>query len=288
MFRILKSPSTIQLSKQSRWFISIGISVFVFGFLAIFRPFELYEKSRLDPILASACFGLITLVFVSLMLFVSAKYFSDRLEDRWTIGHQLLAAFIAATLIGLTNHLIMQFIVHPEIYSSHSSLMSLLENLGMTYAVGLFPITVFFVISAGLSNYGEIKISVNRENQEEEPASTPKSITVNGTSKEQAMVLRSDSFLFAKAAGNYVEFFSENDGVTQKDLHRITLAKLETIFNNEEFPALKTHRGYIINTSKVLSYQGNSQGYLINFGDDLEKVPVSRKQISDFERVMNG
>ena len=287
MLRILKSPSPIQHSNQSRWYVTVGISVFVFVFLALFRPFEMYEKTSLNPNIASACFALITFVFVSLMLFGSTKYFSDRLEDRWTIGHELLSSFIVVTCIGLTNHLIMRFIVSHEIYYAYSPLEAFLMSMWMTYAVGFIPISIFFLISAGLSNLNEVKSASNLDIPQEEASEVLPSVITIGKSKEDSVELNSDSFLFAKAAGNYVEFYSK-DETLRKDLKRITLVKVETLFHDNEFPALKTHRGYIINTKKVLSYEGNAQGYLLNFGDELEKVPVSRKQIPDFERVMNG
>ncbi|MFK7786022.1 MAG: LytTR family transcriptional regulator DNA-binding domain-containing protein [Crocinitomicaceae bacterium] len=288
MLRILKSSSPIQHSNRSRWFVTIGISAFVFIFLSIFRPFELYEKTSLNPVLASACFSFITFVFVSLMLFGTTKYFSEQLEDRWTIGHELLSSFIVVTCIGIVNHSIMRFIVAPEIFYSYSPFEAFLMTMWMTYAIGFFPISIFFLVSAGISNFHEAKSLRNRGVSEEIIAvETVCSVVMIEQGKESPIELRSDSFLFAKSSGNYVEFYSK-DETLRKDLIRITLAKVEGVFLDNEFPALKTHRGFIINTEKVLSYEGNAQGYLLNFGDDLEKVPVSRKQIPDFERVMNG
>lgn len=288
MLRILKSPSPIQHSNRSRWYVTIGISAFVFIFLSIFRPFEMYEKTSLHPALASACFSFITFIFVSLMLFGTTKYFSEQLEDKWTIGHELLSSFVVVTCIGIVNHAIMGFIVSPDIFYSYSPFEGFLMTMWMTYAIGFFPISIFFLISAGISNFQDSKSSWDQEiidaSVEEEHISFVVTIEQG---KEGPVELRSDSFLFAKSSGNYVEFYSKEETL-RKDLRRITLAKVEGVFLDNEFPALKTHRGYIINTEKVLSYEGNAQGYLVNFGDDLEKVPVSRKQIPDFERVMNG
>ena len=242
----------------------------------------------MNPILASVCFALITFVFVSLMMFGSTKYLSDRLEDRWTIGHELLSSMIVTTCIGIVNHLIMHFIVLPEVYNIYTPSEAFLMTMWMTYTVGFFPIAIFFLISAGLSTFNEKNPSSEQKiNQDEVPQKRTNSVVIIEQSKENFIELNSDSFLFAKSSGNYVEFYSREE-VVRKDLKRITLAKVEAIFLNSEFPAMKTHRGYIINTEKVLSYEGNAQGYLLNFGDDLEKVPVSRKQIPDFDSVMNG
>jgi lysylphosphatidylglycerol synthetase-like protein (DUF2156 family) len=288
MFRILKNSSPINHSRQSRWLITISITFFVFIFLALFRPFELYEKSSLNPVITSACFALITLLFVSLMLFGATKYFSERMKDHWTIGHELLSSFIVVTCIGIANHSVMSYIVLPHIYYSYSPLNAFLLSLGMTYAVGFFPVSIFILVSAGLANKQHVKTSTNQEKLQENSIEAINSVVINGHSDENLVELHSDSFLFAKAAGNYVEFYSKENEVLRKELQRITLSKVDELFLKNEFPALKTHRGYIINTRKVISYQGNSQGYLLNFGEDIENVPVSRKQISDFERVMNG
>jgi DNA-binding LytR/AlgR family response regulator len=246
----------------------------------------MYEKTSLDPALASACFAMITFVFVWIMMFMTNKYFSERLGDRWTIGHELLSALVVVTCIGLVNHAIMGFIVTPEIILLHTPLEGFVKTMWMTYAIGFFPISIFFLVTAGMSNIQVV--SSSKEEEEEETAEEIISSTVTiGQNKEDALELNSNSFLFAKASGNYVEFYSKEETL-RKDLKRITLSKVEGAFSESEFPALKTHRGYIINTEKVLSYEGNAQGYLLNFGEDLEKVPVSRKQIPDFERVMNG
>ncbi len=288
MLSILKSPSPIQHSVKSRWAVSIGISLFVFVFLAIFRPFELYEKSSMHPILASFCFALIALFYVSIMLFGSTKYFCERWENRWTIGHELFSSFIVLTCIGITNYTIMEFIVSPEVYHSYTTLEAFFQSMWMTYAVGFFPISIFFLITAGLTNYRQLESrSITHTAKEEDALAPAHSVVICGQGKESSIELSSNDFLFAKSAGNYVEFYSQDDDRIRKDLQRITLAKVNHLFMEHDFPALKTHRGYIINTNKVLSYEGNSQGYMVKFGNDLEKVPVSRKQIPDFERVMN-
>ena len=286
MLRLLKRPSPIEYSNRLIWSVTIGISAFVFVFLSVFRPFDFSDNISLDTNLASACFAGITFVFVSLMLGIS-RYFSNRLGEKWTIGHGLLTAFLVATCIGIANHLIMHLVVYHDVYYSYSLIEGFFRSMWMTYAVALFPISIFLLIIVGLSNIDEAKSSIVKEETSEKVSPETIASTVTIGQDSDAIELNSRSFLFAKASGNYVEFFSREETL-QKELKRITLAKVESIFRDSEFPAMKTHRGYIINTEKVLSYDGNAQGYLLHFGDDLEKVPVSRKQIPDFERVMNG
>lgn len=287
MLRLLKRPSPIEYSSRLIWSVTFGISAFVFVFLAVFRPFDFSNKISLDTNVASACFAFITFVLV-LFVLVTNRYLSKRLGEKWTIGHELLSAFIIATCIGITNHLVMHLIVYTEIFHSYSLMQGFVRSMWMTYAVALFPISIFLLITVGLSNIHEVKSSKSKEADSED--SSPEkvnSLIRIGLDNENVIELNSDSFLFAKASGNYVEFYSFEETL-RKDLKRITLAKVETAFLNSDFPALKTHRGYIVNTEKVLSYEGNAQGYLLNFGNELEKVPVSRKQIPDFERVMNS
>ena len=288
MLKILKSPSPTQYTLQLRWLLSIGIPLFGFVFLAVFRPFELYEKVSIDPIAASVCFAFIAFIYVFIMVFGWLKYLSNLLGDKWTIGYELCAILLTVTFIGITNHLIMKFIVSPEIYLSHSASNAFFLSMRMTYSVAILPVALHLFISVNHLNLRKKILHPNQNGfQEENPPESINVIVENGQSKENSIELNSDTFLYAKAAGNYVEFYSKENGIIQKDMQRITLAKLETIFLKKAFPTLKTHRGYIINTKKVLNYEGNSQGYLLNFGDKLEKVPVSRNQISDFDRLMN-
>lgn len=288
MLKILHRPSPVQYTPQLRWFLAIGIPLFIFVFLIVFRPFRLYEASRVDPTLAAGGFGLITFLFIFYMVFGWSKKMRDRLGDKWTIGYELTAILVSIMGIAISNHLFLSYVVFPDFYENYSSMKALFVSIGMTYAVGFIPLAFFLILYSTRAKDIEMHTYLNKDAASEEVLEEISVVSVLGQSKENSIELRSDSFLFAKASGNYVEFYSEENGIIQKELQRITLAKLESIFFSEAFPALKTHRGYIINTKKVLSYEGNAQGYSVYFGNNLEKVPVSRKLISDFDRVMNG
>lgn len=288
MLTYLRRPSSIEYTTKLRLILSAGIPLFIFLFLSVFRPFHLFEEAEINPLLAAAGFGIISSLCVILMLFGWSRSLMKRLGPRWSIGYELTAVFLLVTQIGILNHLFIVEIVCKDYYVGQSFLSSFLSSLGMTYAVGFFPVA-FILIIYEVRWRAQINpslfMNIDQDSDSEEMIST---LTVEGQNKENAIELSSESFLFAKAAGNYVEFYSQKDGDIRKELQRITLAKLEELFLQNKFPALKTHRGYIVNLKKVLNFEGNAQGYSLDFGDGLEKVPVSRKQIPDFDRVMNG
>lgn len=92
-------------------------------------------------------------------------------------------------------------------------------------------------------------------------------------------------FLYAKAAGNYVEIILKEQGGTTKLLKRITIKELEKQLG--PYPWItKTHRAYLVNTRKIYDIKGNAQGYQITFEDSPEKVPVSRGMVADFNQLV--
>lgn len=286
MLTYLKRPSPIDYTTKLRLILSLGIPLFIFGFLFIFRPFGLFEEAEISPILATAGFGLIAFLCVAFMLFGWSNFWMKRMGSNWSIGYELFAIFLLVSQIGVLNHVFIVEIVCNQYYANHSLLSSFLISLGMTYAVAFFPVA--FILILYEANWRGQDNFIPSQNQPHDSNEIISTIIVEGQTKENAIELSSESFLFAKAAGNYVEFYSQMNGDLRKDLQRITMAKLEDLFMKNEFPALKTHRGYIINLKKVLHFEGNAQGYSLDFGAGIEKVPVSRKQIPDFDRVMNG
>ena len=288
MITYLKRPSPIEYTAKLRLILSLGIPLFIFVFLVIFRPFQLFDAAQIDPIIACAGFAFISSLCIALMVFGWSLKLIQFFKEKWSIGLELTSIFLLVTQIGVLNHLFIVKVVSNDYYAGISDVSGFLISLGMTYSVGFFPI-VFLLIAYELTwrTQANPNYSVNLV-ENSDLGVTFNTVVIEALTKENTLELSSESFLFAKAAGNYVEYYSHIDGKVRKDLQRMTLAKLEEIFLETQFPAFKTHRGYIVNHKKVLRYEGNAQGYSLDFGVGLEKVPVSRKQIPQFDRVMKG
>jgi LytTr DNA-binding domain len=208
-------------------------------------------------------------------------------DQRWTMWRQLLSIFVHVTIIGLVNVYYSGFIFSSGYTEGMSIFERILQELFFAHTVAFMPIV--FLIS-----YSEFRLSELYSRQSESISTTSNlggeilTITINLENGENEISLSSDTFKFAKASGNYVEFFySENDKII-KDLQRITLSKLEDQIANSSLNVMKTHRSYIVNLDAIEDVKGNAQGYHLSLADVGEKVPVARNKVADFNAVMNG
>jgi DNA-binding LytR/AlgR family response regulator len=93
-----------------------------------------------------------------------------------------------------------------------------------------------------------------------------------------------NSFLFAKADGNYVELYLK-ENKANKVIKRITLKELESTLR--PYPnILKTHRSYLVNLLHLQKVVGNAQGYTLRLNNYDEKIPVSRNMIKEFDAMV--
>ena len=142
--------------------------------------------------------------------------------------------------------------------------------------------------------FAELRLSemYSKQSESVSPASTTEkkkyTIKISTDNLENEIHLSSASFKFAKASGNYVEFFYFKENKVVKDLQRITLSKFEEQISKSELNVMKTHRSYVVNLDAVEDVQGNAQGYVLSLTNTDERVPVARNHVNDFNLLMNG
>jgi DNA-binding LytR/AlgR family response regulator len=99
--------------------------------------------------------------------------------------------------------------------------------------------------------------------------------------KQDDFSLNIEDLLFVKADGNYIELTKAVNGKIETELKRISLTQFETQIS-DYLHFFRCHRTYLVNMFKVEKVTGNSQGYLLSFTNTDEKIPVSRKQLDNF------
>jgi len=287
MLNFLTKPSPILFSSQVRLIISIGIAAFVFGFLIIFEPFSVFEYLLVSKFTASAGFGAITLFFNLVFFFGWNQWFIRKYEYKWTTWKQLLSIFIHVSIIALANVWYTKLIFSPEANQGFTLLERFGQALFYSHSIAFMP--VMFMLT-----YTELRLSnVHSEqskdffpNQNVEREIQVVQIKIENSTS--VISLSSDNFKFAKASGNYVEFFYSTDGKLVKDLQRLTLSSFEKQIANSALNVMKTHRSYVVNLDAIEDVKGNAQGFLLKLYGTEEQVPVSRNNINDFNVLMKG
>lgn len=267
---------------------SAGIGAFIFLFLTLFKPFEA-GKYSLDPLLSVVInlgFGLISFVVGFVYDAVVPKLFpglflSDQVKKKHLIPYILGLLFI----IGLANG----FYFHAVHQSQGTLLQDILGFQFYTTAVGFIPI-VFVLL---LQNYWHLQEhirkaqSINREldGPKPDPDAFPQEqpLTLTSDNEKETIRVPSSRLLFVKSAGNYVEVFTEENGVVRKHLLRNTIKAVSGSLSDNSL-ILQCHRAYLVNVLNIANVTGDSQGFRVTIRNTDHQVPVSRGYLKQFKQ----
>jgi len=274
---LLKEPYPYYYQQQDLPKVLLGVFLVGFGFIYFFEPFNVeVQEHRMGYFWISLIHAGLASLEVYL-IFTVLNLLKIR-EEQWTVGREMFSLALVLLSIGIGS-----FLIRDLIYDNpHNwSMGYLLEEIRNAFLIGL--LLVFILVPL---NYSRI-YRKNAEHAaafepgvetEKEPKSEV-SVRIETMVKSDNFTLDLENFLFAKAEGNYLEFYLMNG---QKELKRLTMKELEVQL--QDFPwILKTHRSYLVNTRKITKVAGNAQGYQLSLSDFPQAVPVSRGMISAFD-----
>lgn len=269
----LQKPYPFLSSLKARILLILVSSIFVYFFLLIYQPFGGAEV----PDKPTFFMGFAISVFIGLasnyLLFPTLfpKWF---VPEEWTIRKEILLLGGALFLISILNYL-----YNSIIGANYAPQHSLLEFIGITLAIGVFPILglIFFIELYMRRRNEDVAKKLSIPLQISPDKKVPQEI-VNISSdnlKEGAFSLQLESFLFASAEGNYCTlFFLENEQL-QRKLLRLNMKNLEGQF--QAFPSvIRCHRSYLINKEKIKQMKGNARSLVLNMEGYQGEIPVSR------------
>ncbi|MEM8898892.1 MAG: LytTR family DNA-binding domain-containing protein [Bacteroidota bacterium] len=269
----LHKPYPFLSALRARILLVISSSLFVYFFLLIYQPFggaEVPDK----PVFF---IGFATSVLIGLasgyLLFPSIfpKWF---VAEEWTIRKEIFLLGSALFLISVLNYL-----YNSIIGANYAPQHSLLEFVGITLSVGVFPILgLIFFLELYMRKRNEEaanKLSLPLSALTERNVSKQVVSIASDNLKEEAFSLSIESFLFASAEGNYCTlFFLENEQLKRK-LLRLNMKNLESQL--QEYPFLiRCHRSYLINKEKVNQMKGNARSMVLKLEGYQGEIPVSR------------
>ncbi|MGB5370148.1 MAG: LytTR family DNA-binding domain-containing protein [Flavobacteriaceae bacterium] len=199
---------------------------------------------------------------------------------------ELLLMIFVLCLIGMGLSLYEHFIGTRPI-----SWISLYETVLKTSVIGFFPITALVVFNYTRllkKHYKEAeKINAYLITHEDDKRSTKSVlISIESNNKSEGFSKEKDSILFLSTLGNYVEIYFEKNGDVKKEILRTTLSRAEKQLS-EYTDFYRCHRAFIVNTSKIVSIDGNASGYYLHFQNTDQIVPVSRRNTSVFKKFMS-
>lgn len=257
---------------------NIFFSVFVTFFLLLFRPFGLqvysYEQSYVF-----IGYGIVIWLTLSLNDFLAYRFLPGIFsEKKWTVSSQILWALIQLFLTGITC-----FVYAVAIGAFPKSLLSFLKIETYVLLSSIIPIVMIVLIK---QNYLLRQNTRQAELLNNELQGHPKSDPVQfasdmlrfeGDNLHEKLEITLGQIDYITSQDNYFEVVWQTDEKINKKLLRGTLARTEETV--KPFPSLfRSHRAYIVNLDKVISIEGNAQGYRLKLQNNPEIIPVSRSR----------
>lgn len=278
----LRQPYPYYFNQQGLGKLVLAILFLSFFFLYFFEPFKVVtEEHRI------AYFWICFLhAAVSSGVFYGCYTLINFLkidEQKWTITREAGGLIFTFLLIGLAN-----FLLRDIVYDNPNnwSLQYLYEEIRNTFLVGIMMILILVPL-----NFARIYSRNSRKAELHQAASEKNSPTfsqvfIETQLKADDFILDLESFLFAKAEGNYLEFHFTSESEKKKQLKRITIKDLEAQLATFSY-IIKTHRSYLVNLKNVTEVSGNAQGYQLTMKQNSANVPVSRGSLNKFDEAFN-
>ncbi|WP_373060401.1 LytR/AlgR family response regulator transcription factor [Zunongwangia sp. H14] len=261
------------------------ILVIVFVFLVAFKPFHINETEHRFPYVVTALIqSFSSAVVFMLVLGGFNAVINEKMEESWTVLKEIGLLSAVFFCMGVGN-----FFIRNLIYNNPNNLSFhyFFEEVSHTFLVGVL-LTIIFTFT-NTERLIRLHKKFATQVTKDPPLITPKEaeVFIETNNESDSFTLSIAHFLYAKADGNYVEFYCTDTGHLQKKVCRITLTQVEKQL--KDFSAIvRTHRSYLVHTKRIQNVEGNAQGLQLTMRAVPEKIPVSRSQIPAFRKVMNG
>jgi hypothetical protein len=259
------------------------IVIFTFGFTSLYKPFNVHPTKVLSFETTMAFYSFLSGIFMYLAVktMKAVKYFSN--EKEWTIFKEIISVLIILFVLGLAIYFL-GFLIESEPSANRWNISTFLNSLGSAFLIGIIPLIFFSAV-----NYRYLftpVISYNEKNTEAGSEKLPPEelIRISSQLKKEDLSFYPGEFLYAESDGNYVIFYLIRDNILKKEIIRNSINSIEQQLSHIPY-FFRTHRAFIVNLKKVRSKQGNSLGYMIKLTGPEIKLPVSRNNTSNFNRL---
>lgn len=278
--KILSTPYPFYFRGKSLWQFALIIFILAFLFNYFFAPFNVNTaEHRMDYFWISVIHAATPVLILVLMYpFI---YFSPSLDERWTVGKDILFLSFFLFMIGVG-----QFLVRDLIYDNPNnwSWGYLREEISNTFLVGILLVGIIVSVNFNRLNARYIKEAqiLEKTRMARNKKKENRVIPIETQVKVDRFQLEAGRFLYAKAEGNYLALHEVNNNMVSKVLKRISIKEFEKQVRSVE-EIIRTHRSYMVNISFLERVKGNAQGYQLKLKDCDFEIPVSRKMIPAFE-----
>jgi len=260
---------------------SIVVFLIILLFLLMFKPFGVYDPELKMHYFFICFLHALAPAIILFVYFGVLNYFrKTKNQTKWNLLEEFIQIGALLVLIGTAS-----FLMRDLLYNNPNnwSWNYFFEEIRNCFVAGIF----FYFFLRLSTFYFESKkgspfvLQFTPLTVKPEKTVLKSNIFITTQVKQDDFLLDMDQLLFAKADGNYIELTKSNGYQMTTEVKRISLTQFETQIT--DYPHLfRCHRTYLVNMYKIKQVAGNSQGYVLSFKETDIKIPVSRKQIDNF------
>lgn len=286
MFKLLKQPYPAADAPMRELRKALFIGLFIGLFLLVFQPFGLASWETTHKLLKIIGFGVITFVITAVNSIIWPRLFPRLfIEEKWTVGREILSTLINVLLIALANRIYIQWLLG----SNFDQVMGWVGMLIATFLIGLFPVTGLVLLNyiRQLKKYSESAaalpihtpptpdLSTEPTTLHESGEQVDPTITLVADNEKDSITTSADDLLYVESSDNYCTVVYLANGQSKKPLLRSSLSRLEKQITRPHI--VRCHRSYIVNLDRVERVTGNAQGYKLHLLNGQFQVPVARQ-----------
>lgn len=263
---------------------AVILSLFTFVFIILYKPLDVKASAYMGFVTTMGVYSIgmgFSFVFF-LWILNRFRWFSDIKE--WTLVRELVSVIIILLGVGTVVYL-MGFIVESD--SDRLNAVTFLDSVSRSFLLGLIPFIFFSATNFRYLLNEADDTQKNRDNRTINISKIPeKHVVITSKLKKEELRFYPAQFIYAEADGNYVVFYLLKNDLIRKETIRNSISNVEEQL--KELPGiLRTHRAFIVNLKKVLNRKGNILGYQLKLEGVDSLIPVSRNNISRFDKVFD-
>lgn len=291
MFSLFNQPYPTNDRPASQVRKAVLIGLFVGLFLLVFQPFGLNLWETPNKIVKILGFGAVSFIVTALYFVIVRRLFPQAfVEERWTVGREVLAIMANILLISIANRVYLVWLLGL----GESSGLSWLGMISVTFLVGVFPVIglVLFSYITQLKKYSQAAAELPLHSPAPTIVSTKPNLisspdinsdttlTLIADNEKDTLTIESNDLLFIESSDNYCTIVHLKNGQPIKPLLRSSLSRLEkqmVLSTVARTPFVRCHRSYVVNLDRVERVTGNAQGYKLHLLGGQFQIPVARQ-----------
>jgi len=270
----LHKPYPFIERSKGKIILASSFGIFVYVFLSIFQPFGASEITHHKHLFLLG-FGVCVFIGIFLNYMVLPNLFTKIFDaDQWQIKKEMLFLGWNFLLIALFN-----YTYNTTVGSKITKYHSVLEFIGITISVGIFPVIILIFLTErnlNTKNSAAAKILMNATPSEKEkhPEDSQLSIVLENV-KLTPFEIDLEYFIFATSANNYTTIFYVKQQKLHKKLFRLSIKNLEQQLTKFK-SIVRCHRSYLVNKQHIKTIKGNARSLVLVLEYYEEPIPVSR------------